>query len=97
MDIREKLESHLKEKLQEMGSRGSLVHPGKRHISRIDKSRSLEAEIAEDYQRISEAMSCSTESIKTRVLVHRDPQMYVFRLMNQEIRFSQIKFMNLFE
>ncbi|KAK6629234.1 hypothetical protein RUM43_003051 [Polyplax serrata] len=75
MDIREKLESHLKEKLQEMGSRGSLVHPGKRHISRIDKSRSLEAEIAEDYQRISEAMSCSTESIKTRVLVHRDPQM----------------------
>lgn len=58
-----------------MGSRSNLVHSGKRQASRIDKSRSLDGEIIDDYQRISEALSCSLEDIKaTRVLVHRDSQ-----------------------
>ncbi|KAL0279720.1 UNVERIFIED_CONTAM: hypothetical protein PYX00_001217 [Menopon gallinae] len=72
-DIRERLESHLKEKLQDMLNKSNI----NKHIStRTEKSRSLDAETMEElsYQRISDALIRSPEERKaTRAIVHREP------------------------
>lgn len=74
-DIREKLEIHLKEKLQEMGSRGGKSMARHHHVSKMDKSHSLDGKITDDYQRISDAMSYDPNEIKpARALIHRESQ-----------------------
>lgn len=73
-EIRERLEIHLKEKLQDIITRSNIA---KHIVPRPEKSLSLDAQTMDDinYQRISEAILCSPEDRKsTRALVHRDPQ-----------------------
>lgn len=73
-EVREKLESQLREKVQDILNRSQMA---KHIVTRSEKSHSLDAETMEDinYQRISEAILRSPEERKsTRALVHREPQ-----------------------
>lgn len=72
-EIRERLEMHLKEKLQDFMTRSNIA---KHIVPRSEKSHSMDAETIDDinYQRISEAILRSPEDRKsTRALVHREP------------------------